>query len=179
MFKNLINHFKTVCIHKYYVFKYMTKPGHPFRGFMHDWSKFSPIEFFESVKYFEGKVSPIVRCKQANGYSLAWQHHKGMNPHHYEYWVDNLDNGGVAIKIPYKYIVELICDYLAAGRTYHGKNFTYADELEWWKRKLENEKPMIHYETANFITFVFTRLANGMNELGPEVFENAKEFLNY
>ena len=179
MFKNLINHFKTVCIHKYYVFKYMTKAGHPFRGFMHDWSKFSPIEFFESVKYFDGKVSPIVRCKQDNGYSLAWQHHKGMNPHHYEYWVDNLDNGGVAIKIPYKYIVELICDYLAAGRTYHGKNFTYADELEWWKRKLENEKPMIHYETANFITFVFTRLANGMNELGPKVFENAKDFLNY
>ena len=179
MFKNFINHFKTVCIHKYYVFKYMTKTGYPFRGFMHDWSKFSPIEFFESVKYFDGKVSPIVRCKQANGYSLAWQHHKGTNPHHYEYWVDNLDNGGVAIKIPYKYLVELICDYLAAGRTYHGKNFTYADELEWWKRKLANENPKIHHESENFITFVFTRLANGMNKLGPEVFENAKEFLNY
>lgn len=179
MFKNIINHFKTVCIHKYFVFKYMSKAGYPFRGFMHDWSKFSPTEFFESVKYFDGKVSPIVRCKQANGYSLAWQHHKGANPHHYEYWVDNLDNGGVAIKIPYKYLIELICDYLAAGRTYRGKNFTYTDELEWWKRKLANENPKIHHESANFITFVFTHLANGMNELGPEVFEKAKEFLKY
>lgn len=98
MFKNFINHFKTICIHKYFVFKYMAKAGYPFRGFMHDWSKFSPIEFIEGVKYFDGKISPIVKCKQANGYSLAWQHHKGLNPHHYEYWVDNLDNGGVAIK---------------------------------------------------------------------------------
>lgn len=153
--------------------------GHPLRGFMHDWSKFSPIEFFESVKYFDGKVSPIVRCKQANGYSLAWQHHKGRNPHHYEYWVDNLDNGGVAIKIPYKYLVELICDYLAAGRTYHGKGFTYTDELEWWKRKLANENLKIHQESANFITFIFASLANGTNEFGPTVFEKAKEFLKY
>ena len=179
MFKNIINHFKTVCIHKYFVFKYMSKAGYPVRGFMHDWSKFSPTEFFESVKYFDGKVSPIVRCKQANGYSLAWQHHKGTNPHHYEYWVDNLDNGGVAIKIPYKYLVELICDYLAAGRTYRGKDFTYVDELEWWKRKLVNEKPKIHHESANFITFVFTCLANGSNTISPKVFKNAKELLKY
>ena len=47
MFKNFINHFKTVCIHKYFVFYYMTKAGRPFRGFMHDWSKFNPIEFLK------------------------------------------------------------------------------------------------------------------------------------
>ena len=179
MFNNFINHFKTVCIHKYFVFYYMLKAGRPFRGFMHDWSKFNHIEFFESVKYFDGKISPIVKCKQANGYSLAWQHHKGRNPHHYEYWVDNLDNGGVAIKMPYEYVIELICDYLAAGRTYRGKDFTYEDELAWWKNKLANEHPKIHTETIDFITFVFTRLANGTDKLGPKVFERAKEFLKY
>lgn len=39
--------------------------------------------------------------------------------------------------MPYKYFVELICDYLAAGRAYMGKNFSYAKELEWWKSKRE------------------------------------------
>lgn len=172
-------HLKTVCVHKYFVFKYMYKAGYPFRGFMHDWSKFSPVEFFESVKYFDGTVSPIVKCKQANGYSLAWQHHKGRNPHHYEYWVDNVDKGGVAIKMPYEYVIELICDYLAAGRTYRGKNFTYEDELSWWNLKLEKETPKIHPETANFITFVFTKLALGCYDLEPRVFQKAKEFLKY
>ena len=45
--------------------------------------------------------------------------------------------------------------------------------------KLANENPKIHHETINFITFVFTRLASGMDELGPEVFEKAKDFLKY
>lgn len=172
-------HLKTICVHKYFVFTYMCKAGMAYRGFMHDWSKFSPIEFFESVKYFDGKVSPIVKCKQANGYSLAWQHHKGCNPHHYEYWVDNLDKGGVAIKMPYEYLVELICDYLAAGRTYRGKDFTYEDELSWWKSKLENENPKMHPETVNFITYVFTKLALGYSDLEPRLFEKAKEYLKY
>ena len=153
MFKNFINHFKTVCIHKYFVFHYMSKAGRPFHGFMHDWSKFSPIEFFESVKYYQGTSSLIPACKEANGYSLAWQHHKGHNPHHYEYWIDNVDNGGIPIKIPYKYVLEMVADYLAAGKTYQRKNFTFKSEYEWWKsqRQLRN----MHEDTKMFLDIVF------------------------
>ena len=50
---------------------------------------------------------------------MAWFHHRGNNPHHYEYWVDNFDNyynneGLTLIKMPYKYVLEMLCDYLAA-----------------------------------------------------------------
>ena len=180
LLKAIFGHLKTVLIHKYWVFYYCRKLGIPWQGITHDLSKFSWTEFSESVKYYQGGTkSPIPVIKEKNGYSKAWQHHKGTNPHHYEYWVDNLDNGGVAIKMPYKYVIELICDYLAAGRTYRGSGFTYEDELSWWKLKLERETPKIHPETANFITFVFTKLALGCYDLEPKVFQKAKEFLKY
>ena len=77
-------------------------------------SKFSPIEFFESVKYYQGDRSPIDACKEENGYSAGWQHHKGRNPHHYEYWMDNFDEGGESLIIPKNYALEL----LKLGKTY-------------------------------------------------------------
>lgn len=155
--KNALGHTRNIITHKYWVFYYACKLGIPFRGFMHDWSKFSPIEFFESVKYYQGTSSPIPACKKAKGYSLAWQHHKGRNPHHYEYWIDNIDNGGTPIKIPYKYVLEMIADYLAAGKTYQGKSFTFKGEYEWWKsqRQLRN----MHENTKMFLDIVFKYLA--------------------
>jgi hypothetical protein len=137
--------------------------GIPIAGITHDMSKFSPTEFWEGVKYYQGNRSPIEACKEINGYSEAWFHHKGRNKHHYEYWVDNLDCGGTPTKMPYRYAKELICDYIAAGRAYMGDDFTYQMELEWWYRKLE--KPLaMHSCTKAFVTDVFIHLANGESE---------------
>ena len=70
MIKNVIKHIKLVTKHKWYVFIFCCKIGMPIRGFMHDMSKFSPTEFFESIKYYQGDRSPIGACKRANGYRL-------------------------------------------------------------------------------------------------------------
>ena len=99
--KNAVKHFKKICTHKYWVTKYCFKMGLYYQGIMHDMSKFSLVEFGESLKYYQGTSSPIDACKKVNGYSLAWQHHKGRNPHHYEYWTDNYDKGTTAIKMPF------------------------------------------------------------------------------
>lgn len=136
--KKFIGHFKTVCTHKKWVYYYMKMVRMPFRGLLHDMSKFSPVEFFEGVKYWQGTSSPIDACKKENGWSRAWMHHKGRNPHHYEYWVDNLDKGGEVLEMPKRYFIELVCDYLGAGRAYMGENFSYAAEAEWWKKKKSN-----------------------------------------
>ena len=154
--KNALGHTRNIITHKWWAFYYACKLGIPFRGFMHDWSKFSPVEFFEGAKYYRESSSPIPACKEANGYSLALQHHKGRNPHHYEYWIDNVDNGGTPIKIPYKYVLEMVADYLAAGKTYQGKNFTFKSEYEWWKsqRQLRN----MHEDTKMFLDIVFSYL---------------------
>lgn len=158
---NCFKHLKKVLTHKAWVFYYCCKIGMPFRGLMHDMSKFSPIEFFESVKYYQGNSSPINAAKADKGYSLAWQHHKGRNPHHYEYWIDKIDSGGIPIKMPYKYVKELICDYLAAGKAYHGKNFTYKDEQDWWYNKVTTCPPNMHPATFEFVGTVICGLASG------------------
>lgn len=88
---NTFRHFKKVCTHKRWVFYYCCKVGIPFQGLVHDLSKLSPTEFWESVKYYQGTSSPIDACKKENGWSAAWMHHKGRNKHHYEYWQDNFD----------------------------------------------------------------------------------------
>lgn len=160
--KNIGKHFKLVCKHKYYVYKYCAKVGIRWRGLKHDMSKFSPIEFFESVKYFDGSKSPIDVCKEKNGYSKAWLHHKGRNSHHYEYYVDNCDNGGVAIQMPFKDAVELICDYLGAGQAYMKKDFSYEAEYEWWQNK--KSKPLLmHNQTKIFIEKCLFELKNNPN----------------
>ena len=155
--KNTISHFRKICIHKYWVAKYCFKAGLYWQGITHDLSKFSPIEFWESVRFYQGTSSPINAAKEAQGYSLAWQHHKGRNPHHYEHWTDNYDSGTTCIEMPYKYAVELICDYLGAGKAYLGDKFTYTGEYNWWIEKRKVAK--MHPYTANFVSVVFETLA--------------------
>lgn len=153
-----LKHFKLITKHKWYVFKNCMKAGLFWQGLTHDLSKYSPVEFFESVKYFSGKRSPIDDCKLDKGYSMAWQHHKGRNPHHYEYWVDNFDNGGTPLQMPFKYALELVCDYLAAGQAYNKKNFSYLGEYEWWLEK-KNKELLMHPQTIHFVDEMLKTMA--------------------
>lgn len=154
----LINHFKTVCKHKYWVGKYCFKVGLYKQGITHDLSKFSPTEFFESVKYYQGTSSPIDACKKEKGVSMAWMHHKGRNKHHYEYWQDNFDKGGEALVMPFKYAAEMLCDYLGAGHAYMGDKFSYEAELKWWQNKTKNPIAM-NPSIKNFINEILVELA--------------------
>ncbi len=176
MIKNMYKHFKTICIHKYYVFKYCKMAGITWRGIKHDFSKFSPVEFFESAKYYQGTSSPIDACKKEKGYSLAWQHHKGRNTHHYEYWQDNFDKGGTPLQMPFEDALEMLCDYLGAGHAYTRDKFTYKGELEWWLKKNENPLAM-HPQTRLFITHMLYLLTK--SSLKEVVFNLAKQEYNY
>ena len=155
---NTFKHFGKICKHKWWVFYYCCKAGIPWRGIKHDMSKFSPTEFWESVRYYQGNRSPIDACKEDKGVSKAWMHHKGRNPHHYEYWQDNFDQGGAPVKMPFHDAVEMLCDYLGAGRAYMGKNFTYQKEYEWWCNKVS--KPIaMHPDTQAFIDHILWQCA--------------------
>lgn len=154
--RRFFGHLWTVLRHKYWVFIFACKCGIPIRGFFHDFSKFSPVEFFESVKYFTGTDSPINKAKKEKGYSKAWFHHRGRNKHHYEYWVDWLDSGGIPVKMPYKYVVEMICDYLAAAITYRQGEFSYLKEYQWWEHR--EMYANMHKDTKKLVTSIFTSL---------------------
>ena len=151
-----IKHINLVMHHKWLVFKLCCKVGLPWRGFMHDWSKFSPTEFWESVKYFDGHKSPITVCKKDKGYSEAWLHHKGRNKHHYQYWTD-LSLPEKTVIMPYKYAVEMVCDELAAGITYNGKNWTKDTQLEYYINK--ERKNLINPHIDNFLMATFIEVS--------------------
>jgi len=141
-FKIFLKHFKTVCTHKFWVMYYCFKFGLYWQGIVHDLSKFSYTEFSESVKYYTGTRSPIEACKEDKGYSDAWLHHKGRNKHHYEYWQDNFDNGTTHLEMPFKYVLEMLCDNIAASRTYNGKDFSFLKLYEWWIKVSPNRHAM-------------------------------------
>lgn len=146
---NVIKHFCLITHHKWIVFKLCCKIGEPWRGLMHDLSKYSWTEFSESVKYFVGTHSPITEAKKDKGYSEAWLHHKGRNKHHHEYWIDVLAPNPTPV-IPYKYAAEMLCDKLAAGMVYQGKNWTKEYQLNYWNR--EKEKIRTNEKIKDFIT---------------------------
>ena len=64
MIRNFFGHLHTVNKHRFKVFILCCKCGFIWRGLTHDLSKYSPVEFFEGVKYYAGgKKSPILNCK--------------------------------------------------------------------------------------------------------------------
>ena len=137
--------------HKHRVFINCAKCGLLWRGLVHDLSKFSPAEFFESCKYYHGKRSPIGVCREHIGMSHAWLHHKGRNKHHIEYWLDG--DCTVQPLMPYKYAVECVCDKLAATRTYAGKGYSNDLPLKHWLK--HGNKVEGNPKTMRFIEEVF------------------------
>lgn len=165
--KKYIKHFITITKHKYYVGKFCFKCGLYKRGILHDLSKYSLTEFFSSARYFQGTSSPIDAEKREKGYSLAWQHHKGHNPHHWEYWIDNVGTyKNTPCKIPYEYVIEMICDWLGAGIVYSKNkpnyNKPYSEPLKYYN-KCKSER-IFHKETQLLIEYYLNIIeADGIN----------------
>ena len=154
--KNIVGHFMVRTRHKWVVFKLCCKVGQPWRGLVHDLSKYSPTEFWEGVKYFNGKHSPITDAKKDKGYSQAWLHHKGRNKHHTDYWVDLSAPDKTPI-IPYQYVAEMLCDKLAAGMVYKGKDWTKEYELDYWLN--ERDKTLVNDQVEALITEFLTQVS--------------------
>ena len=160
------NHFSLVVRHKHAVLVHCAKCGILWRGLVHDLSKFTPVEFFESAKHYVGSYSPIVLCRKEKGVSMAWLHHKGVNRHHIEYWLDpECDEHPM---MPYKYAVECVCDKLAATKTYRGKDYKPSDALAHWVRS--GSKVAGNPRTMRFVETVF----HDLSEHGEKYILNKK-----
>lgn len=163
MLKKIWLHFKLITKHRWLVFKLCTKVGLPWRGFVHDLSKYSYTEFWESAKYYVGNRSPIQVAREKRQYSAAWLHHKGRNKHHEEYWYDF--NAPVkAPVIPYKYAVEMLCDMLSAGIVYKKNEWTKEYPLWYWNNK--KNKTIINPKTVDFFQNIFEEISEeGINNV--------------
>lgn len=170
-----LKHFITVCKHKHYVFKECVACGLFWQGLVHDLSKFSPTEFISSARYFQGNRSPIDAEKEAIGYSAAWLHHKGHNKHHWEYWTD-FDKYGevIANKIPMKYVIEMVCDYVGAGKAYAQDKWTKDAPWNYFVAKRAGR----HYncETEATLIYLLTTIkTEGLSEFHTEAKRLLKE----
>ena len=132
----LWGHFYTITRHKIIVLKTCFKAGLYKQGLLHDLSKYSFIEFGRGVKYYQGgKRSPINKEKEVNGYALGWLHHKGRNRHHFEYWIDykpNPHEGIMGVKMPKKYVAEMVIDRISASKNYLNGNYKEDEPLKYW-----------------------------------------------
>lgn len=157
--KRAIGHFNTITRHRHKVIVHCAKAGILWQGLQHDLSKYAPSEFWPGVKYYTGKRSPNEGEREDCGYSLAWLHHKGRNRHHFEYWTDyNLISHKVEpVEMPYRFLVEMFCDRVAASKIYNGSSYKQTDPLDYFNRRKEERR--IHPKTSDMLEELLVMLA--------------------
>lgn len=142
-----LRYLKTLLTHKFYVGVACFKMGLYWQGLIHDWSKFSPLEFVTYAKRFSGGINT---GRDKSGYydptkdvrfKYAWCHHYHHNPHHWQYWAipkDNLDGEPEfeLLDIPEKYLKEMLCDWHGASKAYKGKGMIHFWENNKTKLRL-------------------------------------------
>lgn len=150
MLKKAIGHFRTITKHKILVMKGCFRIGLYRQGLLHDLSKYSPAEFLVGCRYYQGDRSPNNAEREDYGYSSAWLHHKGRNRHHFEYWTDySLEQNAVpmaGVRMPRKYVAEMLMDRIAASKVYNEKAYTDQDPLKYYLRGKNHY--MMHPQTA-------------------------------
>jgi hypothetical protein len=146
--QRFFGHLKTIWGHKRLVRRHCFSVGLYRQGICHDWSKYSPVEFWAGVRYYTGHCSPNRIQKETLGYSAAWLHHKGRNKHHLEYWIDNAPTGDkklCGMKMPYRYLAEMFCDRVAASENYNRGHYQLSDAWEYYRKGKDTY--LMHPET--------------------------------
>lgn len=151
-------HFKTITTHRFLVRKGCFAMGLYWQGLTHDLSKYSPTEFWNGARYYQGVRSPNAAERELKGYSEAWIHHKGRNRHHYEYWTDMSKETGryESVPVPRRYLAEMVADRVAACKVYEGKNYTPGSALAYLERS--REKNLINRQTLQELSYLLTML---------------------
>lgn len=153
LLKNAAGHLKTITKHKKLVMEGCFKVGLYKQGLLHDMSKYMWQEFKTGVLYYQGTRSPNAAEREVKGYSEAWLHHKGRNKHHYEFWTDvdihHRERGIVGVKMPAKYVAEMVMDRIAASKVYKKEAYTDSAPLEYYE--LTKKHITIHPETRRLL----------------------------
>lgn len=156
---------KYVIRHKWYVFQFCRDLDVSlWQAVIHDWSKFMPCEWFPYVEKFYGgepvisyepgsrpnheqNVSDAKALRDRN-FNRAWLHHQHHNPHHWQHWVLREDSGNVlALKMPSKYVREMVADWAGAGKAITGKY----DLPDWYGK---NKSKMVLAENTRLLVEV-------------------------
>lgn len=157
---NVIGHFTTITEHKIMVMRHCFRIGLYWQGLTHDLSKYTPVEFLQGIKYYQGTCSPNNAERMDKGYSAAWLHHKGRNRHHFEYWIDYSTDkahpGMTGMRMPRRYVAEMLADRIAASKVYNKGTYTDHDPLAYYLKGKDHY--MIHPKTQRELEFLLRYL---------------------
>lgn len=144
--------------HKYWVLWAGLRLGVPIRQLLvHDFSKFSLVEWFPYVSRFYGPKPPTLgstgylhKTGEDTAFDQAWEHHWRNNPHHWQYWSNDRETPD---KMPMRYLTEMVADWIGAGLT-QGK----PDIQGWWEAN--KNKIKLDPETRLHVELVLTYWVN-------------------
>jgi len=136
---------KNLLRHKWFVFQAACELGIPWLGLVHDLSKFRPSEFIAYAAFFCGAAQADPDILYAS--RVAWNHHQKRNKHHWQYWMltnDTEEPQTMLLPMPEKYCLEMLADWIGAGRAYGNP-----DTLHWYKG--HRDKIKVHIDTREWI----------------------------
>lgn len=111
--------------HRWFVFVECCKVGIPFRGLVHDLSKYLPDEFFPYMYWFYVKKNPDNVRLYEEQFHMAWLRHQKRNPHHWQWWLLTMDKGQtVRMWMPIRVRKEMLADWRGASRAITGGDNT-------------------------------------------------------
>ena len=136
------------------------------RLIIHDWSKFTPVEFVNYARFKYGR-------KDTAGWARAWLHHLHHNPHHPEHWClswrgnpffyDDLGKSVApfvtVLAMPETYAREMVADMMATSKELSGSY-----DIAVWLNE-NGPKMRLHDDTV-------TRLDSVMIEVGYFITDN-------
>lgn len=125
----------------------------------HDISKYSEEEYSAYDAYFYGSEKTD-RVKEE--FNKTWLHHIHHNAHHWQYWCliqDDPSEGIVALEMPYRYIVEMICDWWSFSWTKGN-----LDEIFKWYDEHKNYMKL-GKKTRETVEDILEKIRNKLEEL--------------
>ena len=120
--------------HKYWVLIFGIKLGVPiWRLIIHDLDKFYPSKWTGYANYY---FNPKKQSDFVEKYNLACNGHQKLAKHHWQYWI-LIDNFAdlIPLKIPDKYLREMVADWLSAAKC---KTGTINNIAGWYQTNKEN-----------------------------------------
>lgn len=126
--------------------------------YMHDYSKDSNEEYYAYDDYFYGEL----RTKEVKEeFNNAWLHHIHNNKHHWQYWVlinDDKELGATPLRIPYRYVIEMICDWWSFSWS---KNNLYSI-FDWYSE--HKDYIMLHKDTRELVEDILSMIKTKLDE---------------
>lgn len=122
----MLRHWRYFCYilrHKWFVLRAGKKIGLSLcQALTHDLGKFRPSEWLAYAHCFY-LPSGTPRCEEGPEFKLAWLMHQHRNPHHWQFWQLQNDDGTMTIlPMPPRYIKEMVADWVGAGTAITGAN---------------------------------------------------------